>query len=90
MAKGVKFKQDSDGFRALLNGAECQAMLLSNARRVAEGAARVATYSNAAYDADVQPGRNRAHARVKSTTQGGYWSALKQKSLTAALGDARG
>lgn len=90
MAKGVQFRPDSNGFRALLNGGDCQAVLLTKAQKVEASATRLATYRGAAYSSDVRPGKNRAHARVKSTTAGGYWAALKQKTLTSALGNGRG
>ena len=85
MASPAKFVKDSNGFRALLNSTELQALLLSKAQAVANGAAAKSSYRDAAYTADVQPGKNRAHARAKSTTRGGYWSALKEKTLVTSL-----
>ena len=85
MASTTKFVRDKNGFRALLNSTEVQDMLLRKAQAVANGATAKSSYRDAAYAADVQPGKNRAHARAKSTTRGGYWSALKEKTLTASL-----
>lgn len=83
------FVANPEGFRALMNSSETQAMLLAKAERVASAATSKATYKGAAYAADVRPGKNRAHARASSTTSGGYWAALRQKTLASSLTEAR-
>ncbi|MGP9727888.1 hypothetical protein [Glutamicibacter sp. AOP3-A1-12] len=61
MAK-IKVKISNQGARAVLNSAEVQRDLLARAERIRDGA------GIEGYVADVQPGRSRAHAMVKTET----------------------
>ena len=68
MAK-VRVKMNSKGARALLRGSEVQADLLARAGRIQDAAnAQLGASDPAAmYQADVQAGRNRARAMVKTS-----------------------
>lgn len=60
----VRVVMNSRGARALLNSEEVQALLLEKAEAIRVEAE---SQSGAVFDADVQAGRNRAHAMVKTT-----------------------
>ena len=57
----VKFTPNIQGFDALRNSPEVRSMLLERAKRVANAC-------GSGYVADVQTGKKRAHAMVKTTT----------------------
>lgn len=62
MAKVVEVKMNSAGARAILNSAEVQQDLLSRAQAIKARASAM----GGVYEVDVQPGKNRAHAMVKT------------------------
>lgn len=76
----VKVKMNSAGARELLNSSEIQSYLLTRAENVKEGAEAF----GGNYIADVQPGRNRAHAMVK-TPRGDFRTMYKQAKNNALL-----
>jgi hypothetical protein len=80
MAK-VKVKMNSAGARALLNSPEVQKELLRRAELIRSRAEA----SGASFDADVQPGKNRAHAMVKTTDIKSRRSNAKHNTLLKAL-----
>jgi len=71
----VRVKMLSAGSVALMNSVEMQEILMGLAEPIADRA-------GAGFVADVQPGRGRAHAMVKST---GYQSARAQAENNALL-----
>lgn len=72
-------KMSSAGARQLMNSAEVQQLLLEHAREVAARA-------GAGFEADVQPGRNRAHAMVKSTDYESMRRQATDNVLLKAIG----
>lgn len=85
----VKVKMNSAGAREVLNSAGVQSDLMARASRIK---ARADSMGSGTYEADVQPGRNRAHARVK-TPKGDFETMASQakhntllKSLDAGSG----
>lgn len=75
--------------RQLLNSEEAQRLVLDRAKRVK---AKADSYGSGTYVADVQPGRNRAHALVK-TPPGDFRtmaSNAKHNSLVRAMGEVMG
>lgn len=76
----VKVKMNSAGARELLNSAEVQADLLKRAGGIKASAQAF----GGTYEADVQPGRNRAHAMVK-TKPGDFRTMYKQAKHNALL-----
>lgn len=81
----VKFKPDARGFAALRNSSGVQEVLLGHAQAIACRAS-ANSYRNSAYTADVRPGKTRAHARVSTATRGAYWSQVKRRTLSSAIG----
>lgn len=63
MAKKVKVVMNASGSVSLMNSAEMQADLLGRAERIK---AHADSMGSGKYIADVQPGRTRAHAMVKT------------------------
>lgn len=86
MARGVKVKMNAAACIALMNSSEVQQDLLTRAERIKAAADAM---GSGTYEADVQPGRTRAHARVK-TPAGDFRtmaSNRKHNSLLKALGE---
>lgn len=79
MAK-VEVKMNAAGARALLNSGEVQSDLLRRAEAIKSRAEGI----GGTYIADVQPGRNRAHAMVK-TPKGDFRTMYKQAKNNALL-----
>lgn len=75
------------GARALLNSNEVMGDLLSRAERMRD---RAQSMGSGAYEADVRPGRNRAHAMVKTTDARSMASNAKHNSLLKSLDAGRG
>lgn len=75
----VTVKMSSAGARQLMNSAEVQQLLLEHARDVAARAGE-------GFDSDVQPGRNRAHAMVKSTDYESMRRQATDNVLLKAIG----
>lgn len=71
----ILVKMSSAGARQLMNSPEVQDLLLGHANQIQSRA-------GLGFVADVQPGRNRAHAMVKSTD---YESRRRQASDNALL-----
>lgn len=84
----VDFKPNPKGFVELLNSNPLQFELRESANRICD-AAEAMSFRNSEYDADVQSGKNRAHARAKTASRGAYWSAFKRHSLTNAIDAGR-
>lgn len=77
----IKVKINYAGARVLRNSPEVQADLLRRARLIQ---ARAGT-SGAEFDADVQPGKSRAHAIVRTTDLKSQRSNAKHNTLLKAL-----
>lgn len=77
----VKVVMNSAGARELLNGAAIQSDLLARANRIK---AHADGMGSGTYEADVQPGKNRAHARVK-TPKGDFKTMASQKKHNTLL-----
>ena len=88
MAKNFDFKPNMAGFIELRNSSPLQFELREAADRIAT-AAEANSYRNSEYNADVRPGKTRAHARAITASRGAYWSAMKRKSLTSAIDAGR-
>lgn len=89
MAKKVKVVMSDAGSRALLNSEGVQADLLARAERIK---ARADSVASGKYEADVQPGKTRAHAMVK-TPSGDFRtmaSQAKHNTLLKSLDAGRG
>ena len=83
MAKNqVVVKMNNRGCNALRNSEGVQAYLLSQAERIRSAADSV----SAEYTADVQPGRTRAHAMVKTTDYASRMDNAKNNTLLKAMG----
>ena len=75
----IRVKMNSRGAVELMNSAETQATLLEQAQRTARRA-------GPGFGADVQPGRNRAHAMVKSSDYQSMRAQAKDNALLKAIG----
>lgn len=85
----VKVKMNSAGAREVMNSSGVQSDLLARANRIK---ARADGIGSGKYVADVQPGRNRAHAMVK-TPSGDLRtmrSQAKHNSLLKSMDAGRG
>lgn len=85
----VKVVMNSAGARELLNCSGIQSDLLSRANSIK---ARADSMGSGTYVADVQPGRNRAHAMVK-TPRGDFKtmaSQAKHNTLLKSMDAGRG
>ena len=87
MASGVRVKINSRAARALLNGPEVQGELLARAEKVKASAESM---GSGEYVADVRPGKNRAHAIVRTTDIESRRSNAKHNSLVKGLNAGRG
>lgn len=74
------------GARAILNSGAVQADLLARAERIRDRAGAVGSGS---YEADVRPGRERAHAMVKTTDALSIASNAKHNSLVKSMDAGR-
>lgn len=83
----VKVVMNSAGAIALMNSAEVQADLLSRAEAIK---GRAESFGSGSYEADVQAGRTRAHAMVKTTDARSMASNKKHNSLLKSLGAGGG
>lgn len=81
MAK-VTVKMNPSGARELMNSPEVQDLLLDAANRIRDAAGR-------GYEADVQAGRNRAHAMVKSTDYRSMFVQARDNRLLKSIDAAR-
>lgn len=82
----VKVRMNIPGCISLRNSAEVQSDLLSRAERIKDQAE---TFGSGLYDADVQPGRTRAHAMVKTTDYRSMASNAKHNSLLRSIDAGR-
>lgn len=85
MAKVERLEINSDGARAILNSPEVQAALLQKAEAIAKRAKGF----GGNYVADVQPGKNRAHALVKTADGKAAYSNAKHNSLLKSVDAGR-
>ena len=74
------------GVRSVLNCAEVQADLLKRAQRIKS---RADSMGSGVYEADVRPGKTRAHAMVKTTDARSCASNAKHNSLLKSLDAGR-
>ncbi|MEG1433902.1 hypothetical protein [Eubacterium sp.] len=79
----VKVRINSSGARQLLNSAAVQGELLKRAEKIK---ARADGMGSGKYTADVQPGKNRAHAMVKTTDIVSRASNANNNTLVKSLG----
>ena len=78
------FKPSAAGQRDLRNSEGVQKALLDTAKEIEQ---RASGYTDGlAYTIDVQPGQERAHARVTTANEKAYWVQLRTKNLTSAVG----
>lgn len=89
MASDIRVEINPAGARAVMNSQGVQNELLRRAMNIADAAESVSG-SGVTYAADVQPGRNRAHALVKTTDRHSRASNAKHNSLLKALDAGRG
>lgn len=82
----VRVKMNIPGCIALRNSGEVQRDLLSRAVRVKN---KAETFGSGRYVADVQPGRTRAHAMVKTTDPRSMASNRKHNSLLKSIDAGR-
>ena len=82
MAK-VKVKMSSAGAVALMNSSGVQANLMEHASRIGASANSM---GSGTYVADVQPGRERAHAMVKTTDAASRRDNARNNTLLKAMG----
>lgn len=82
----VKVKMNRAGARGLLNGAEVQGDLLARAERVRASAESMGPGE---FVADVQPGKQRAHAMVKTADYESAKSSAELNSLVKSMGAGR-
>lgn len=85
MAK-VKVYMKPSGARALMNSQEMQDDLLERANRIKD---RADSVGSGRYKADVQPGKTRAHARVKTTDIVSMASNRKHNTLLKSIDAGR-
>jgi hypothetical protein len=80
-------KMNHAGAREILNSPQVQKELLRRANLIKESADSMASGK---YDADVQTGKNRAHALVKTTDPMSCNSNAKHNTLLKSLDAGRG
>jgi hypothetical protein len=78
----VKFEYSKAGFNAVRNSPQVQAELMSLASGVASRAGAMGSPCNA----DIKPGRTRAHARVATNGVESAENNVKTNALLKALG----
>ena len=78
----VTVKMNSSGARQILNGSAVQGELLKRAEKIK---ARADGMGSGEYSADVRPGKNRAHAMVKTTDFKSMASNAKHNTLLKSL-----
>ena len=83
----VRVKMNSKGARALLNSVEVQADLLRRADRIQDGANAQLGASDPSemYQADVQAGKNRARAIVRTSGHGSRRDNARNNTLLKNL-----
>ena len=82
----VKVSMSRSGSLALMRSPEVQADLLVRAERIRD---RADSIGSGRYAADVVPGKNRAHARVKTTDDLSKASNLKHNSILKSIDAGR-
>lgn len=78
----IRVEMYHSGAREILNSPEIQAELLRRAERIREAANGM---GSGVYEADVKPGKNRAHAMVKTTDFISMKSNAKHNTLLKAM-----
>lgn len=86
MANNVKVKINSSGAREILNSAGVQSDLLHRANGIKRSAESM---GNGTFEADVQAGKCRAHAMVKTTDIVSIRSNAKNNTLLKAMGSGK-
>lgn len=89
MANDIKVTINHAGARAVMNSQGVQNELLRRAMNIAN-AAEAMSGEGVHYAADVQPGKNRAHALVKTTDRHSRASNAKHNTLLKSLDAGRG
>lgn len=74
----------------IMNSPEMQADLLARAERIRDRAGSIGTVGQSGYEADVRPGKSRAHAMVKTSGDHGARSNAKHNSLLKSIDAGRG
>lgn len=82
----VKVKMSNAGARSIMNSSDVQSDLLRRAQAI-KGTAE--SIGSASFAADVQAGRNRAHAMVKTTDAKSRRSNAKNNALLKSLDAGR-
>ena len=83
----VKVKINSAGARKILNGSAVQGDLLRRAEKIKASADGM---GSGEYAADVRPGKNRAHAMVKTTDFISKKSNAKHNTLLKSMDAGKG
>lgn len=83
------FVPNQYGLRNLRNSSGVQKDLLARAERIAHRAESASTVRGARYEADVQPGVNRAHAIAHTANVEAMVDQLRAKTLTIAIDAGR-
>lgn len=78
------FKPSQMGQRNLRNSPEVQEFCLAEADKIAKVASGYS--SGLKYKTDVQPGKERAHAMVKTANPKAFYTQMKHKNLSSAVG----
>lgn len=81
-----KVVMNLSGCRALMRSPEVQADLLARAERIRD---KADSMGSGRFAADVIPGKNRAHARAKTTDNFSRGSNLKHNSLLKSIDAGR-
>lgn len=87
MADDIKVVMNPAGARAVMNSQGVRNELLRRAMNIKDVADSI---GSATYAADVQEGRNRAHAMVKTTDRHSRASNAKHNTLLKSLDAGRG
>lgn len=72
----IRFVKNEAGIISMLNGSGIQSALRESAEGIEATAAASATYDGATYETDVRAGARRAHARVKTASEGAFWNEM--------------
>lgn len=86
MAKVEKLVINDAAVRSILNGAAAQSLCLSKAQTIANAANSSAP---GGYAADVQAGKTRAHALVKTMNYRGMRDNARNNTLLKSMGSGR-
>lgn len=82
----VRYRPSSKGSRELMNSEAMQTGLLSHANAIKDGCYHLRHFDGAIYVADVRPGKNRAHAMVKTTNYESILDNAKHNTMLKSMG----